>query len=113
MLSSLTREGREREVKTRKVRHVGVKGLSDYARRHCGALFPSKLDVAGSRAVSRSTSEAARKGYPPVLLAQASPNRALLSSVVLFAAVEDRRRAIRPLTGSHAAATKLNWFPPS
>ena len=47
-------EGSEEDVRQlQKVRHVGVKGLSDYARRHCGALFPSKLDVAGSSSVSR------------------------------------------------------------
>jgi hypothetical protein len=44
------------------------------------------------------------------LLAQASPNRALPRSVVLFAAVEDRWRAVSHPTGSHAAAVKLNQF---
>jgi hypothetical protein len=47
-------EGSEKDVRQpQKVRHVGVKGLFEYARWPRGAPFPSKLDVASSSLVSR------------------------------------------------------------
>jgi hypothetical protein len=48
-------EGSQEGVRqSQKVRHVGVKDLSEYARWSRGAPFPSKLDVASSSLVSRS-----------------------------------------------------------
>jgi hypothetical protein len=47
-------EGSEEDVRQpQKVRHAGVEGLSEYAHRPRGGVFPSKLDVASSSLVSR------------------------------------------------------------